>query len=71
MRVLAFALHIENIGMAGFAGLVTGKLHWAGRNLSDCGTAIVPVLSEAVGNHEMSNHKENNEGENEESRKSE
>lgn len=71
MRVLALAFDIENIGMAGLASLVTGKLHRAGCNLTDRIAAIVPVLPEAARNHVMSNDKKNDEGENEESRESE
>ncbi len=71
MRVLAFALHIKHIRVASLAGLMTGKLHWAGCNLTDRIAAIVPVLPEAAWNHVMSNDKKNDEGENEESRESE
>ncbi len=71
MRVLAFALQIENIGVTRFAGLMPGKLHGAGCNLTDRIAAIVPELPEAARNHVMSNYKKNDEGENEESRESE
>ena len=71
MRMLALAFHIEDVGVAGFACLVTGKFHRAGRDFADCGAAIVPVLPETRRNHEMSNHKEDDEGENKESRESE
>jgi hypothetical protein len=71
MRVLAFALHIKHIRVAGFAGLVTGELHRTGCNLTDRIAAIVPVLPKAAWNHVMSNDEKNDEGENEESRESE
>ena len=71
MRMLTFAFHIEDIGVAGFACLVTGEFHRASRNLPDCSAAVVPILPKARWNHEMSNDKEDDEGENEESRESE
>lgn len=71
MRVLAFALQIENIGVTRLAGLVSGKLHRAGCNLTNRTAAIVPVLPEGARNHVMSNEKKNDEGQNEEPRKSE
>jgi hypothetical protein len=54
MRVLAFALQIENIGVTRFAGLMPGKLHRACCNLTDRIAAIVPVLPKAVWNHVVS-----------------
>lgn len=71
VRMLALALHIEHVAMAGFAGLMTGKLHRTGRNLTDRIAAIVAVLSEAFGNHVTSDDKKDNEGENKEPRESE
>jgi len=71
MCVLAFALQIENIGVTRFAGLMPGKLHRAGCNLTDRIAAIVPVLPEAARNNVMANDKKHDEGENEESRESE
>lgn len=70
VRVLAFALQIEHIGVARLARLVTGELYRTGCNLTDRIAAIVPELPEAARNHIMSNDEENDEGENEESRKS-
>ena len=52
MRMLALALHIEDVGVAGFACLVAGELHRTGRNLADCSAAVVAILSEALWNHE-------------------
>ena len=71
MRMLALALQIEDIGMAGLASLVTGKFHRSGRNLANGIAAIVTVLSEALWNDVTSNHEKDHESENEESRKSE
>ena len=71
MRMLAFALHVEDITVAGFACLVTGKLDRPGCNLADGSAAIMPVLPEASRNHVMSNDEKDDEGENEESRESE
>jgi hypothetical protein len=50
---------------------MSGKLHRAGRNLTDRSTAIVSILPEARRNHVMSNDKKDDEGENEESREAE
>jgi len=71
MRVLAFDLHIEDIGVTRFAGLMSGKLHRAGRYLADRSTAIVSILPEARWNHVVSNDENDDEGENEESREAE
>ena len=71
MRVLAFDLHIEDIGVTRFAGLMSGKLHRAGRYLADRSTAIVSILPEARWNHVVSNDEKDDEGENEESREAE
>jgi len=71
MRVLAFALHIQNIGVARLAGLMTGKRDRARCNLTNCRTAIVSILPEARRNYVMSNDKKNDEGENGKSRESE
>jgi hypothetical protein len=71
MRVLAFALHIENIGVTRLAGLMPGKLHRAGCNLADRSTPIVPVLPKAGGNYVMPDDKKEDECENEESRETE
>ena len=71
MRVLAFGLHIQNIGMTRLASLVTGELHRTGRNVPDCIAPIVPVLPEAGRHHVVSDDKKDNESENKESRESE
>jgi hypothetical protein len=71
VHVSAFALHIEDIGMAGLASLVTGELNGSSRDFAECSTAIVPILPKARWNHVMSNDKKDDEGENEESRETE
>lgn len=71
VRVLAFALHIEYVAVAGLARLVTGKLHGTRGYLTDRIAAIVAVLSEAFRNHVTSDYKKDNEGEDEEPRESE
>jgi len=71
VHVSAFALHIEDIGMAGLASLVTGELNGSSRDFAECSTAIVPILTKARWNHVMANDKKDNEGENEESRETE
>ena len=71
VRMLAFALYIEDIAVTGFTRLVPGKLYRPCCNLADGSAAVVPVLPKASRNHVMSNDEEDDEGENEESRKSE
>ena len=71
VRMFALALHIQHIGVAGFASLVAGKLHGVGGDLANGGAAIVPVLSKTLRNDVTSNNKKDNKGENKKSRKSE
>ena len=69
--VLAFALYVQHVAVAGFASLVSSEFHWPGCNLSNGRAAIVSILPEARWNHVVSNDQKNDEGENEESRESE
>ena len=71
MCVLAVALHIQDIGMARLAGLMTGELHRSRSNFTDSGATVVPILAKAWWNHEVSNNKKDDKGENEQSRESE
>ena len=49
VRVLAGLLYVQNVGVAGLAGLVAGELDRARCDLGDGGAAVVSVLSEARG----------------------
>lgn len=71
VRMLAFALYIEDIAMAGFACLMAGELYLPCSDLANRSAAIVPILSEASWNDVMPNDEKDDEGENEESRESE
>jgi len=50
MRMLARLLHIENIGVAGFAGVMTGIVHWARPNLPDRSRTIVSIAAKGLRN---------------------
>ena len=71
MRVLALALHIQDIGMARLASLMTGELHGSSRDLANGIATIVTVLPEALWNNVTSDYEKDHESENEESRESE
>ena len=66
MRMLARLLHIENIGVAGFAGVMTGIVHGARPNLPDRSRTIVSIAAKGLWNdmtsygpeHEKRNYKE-------------
>jgi hypothetical protein len=68
MRMLALALCVGYVTVAGLAGLVSGKLHRSSTDLSDGVAAVVPILPKALGNHVASDHKKDNESEDEQSR---
>jgi len=71
MCVFALALHIQDIGMARLASLMTGELHRSSRDLANGIAAIVAVLPEALWNNVASDYEKNNKRENKESRESE
>lgn len=57
-HVLACLLFVQDIGVAGFAGLVAGMDNGPCRNLSDGGSAIVPILPKAArDNRSAQDHK--------------
>jgi hypothetical protein len=47
MRVLAGAFLVEDVRMAGFAGLMAGKFNWPGRDFGYGTSAVMAVLSKA------------------------
>ncbi len=71
VRVLALGFHVQNIGVAGLARLVAGKLHRSSGNLTNRFAAIVSILPEALGNNVTSNNEKDNKGKNKQPRKSE
>jgi cyanate permease len=71
VRMLAFASFVGYVGVAAFAGVMTGKLHRVSGDFSDGCAAIVTVLAKAWGNDEVADHQENEEREDKEPRKSE
>ncbi len=56
VRVFAALLYIQNVCMADLAGLVPSKLDRMCANFTDGRTAIVPILSEGLGDNEPSYH---------------
>jgi hypothetical protein len=60
----------EDIGVAGFAGLMAGKVDGFGGYLGDCGSAVMAILSEGPGHDEVADHEKHREGDDEEKGKS-
>jgi hypothetical protein len=63
MRVFAVLFCVQNVGVAAFASLMTGKLHRAGCHLTDGCTAIMPVLSKTLWDNVVPHHQKHQEGE--------
>jgi hypothetical protein len=61
--VLAGLLGIQDVGMAGLAGLMSGEVDWAGGDLGDGGAAIVAILAETLGHDEMPDYEKHEEEE--------
>ena len=61
--VFALRFHIQNVGVTGFAGLMSGKFDGMRGDLADSGAAIVPVLAKALWNDVVARHQEHQEGE--------
>lgn len=59
--VLAGLLHLEDVRMAGFAGIVAGEVDGTGSNFSNGGSTVVAVLPEALRHHEVPDHKKQRE----------
>ena len=60
MRVHAFALHLEDFGVAALASPMTGKHDRLCGNFGQGGTPVVPVLAESLGHEDASHHQEQN-----------
>lgn len=69
--MLACLLHIRNVGMARFASTLTCKVDGTRGDVTNRGTAVVAILSEALRYNEVSNHQEDHEGNNKQKGKSE
>jgi hypothetical protein len=63
VHVLAVLLHCQNVCVTGLAGIVAGEVDRAGGDLSDGGSAVVAVLTEALWDNKVPDHEENEEGE--------
>lgn len=62
VRVLADFLHFQDVCVTGLAGLVAGEMDGTGGDLADCVSAVVAILSEALGYDEVPDYKEHEEG---------
>jgi len=71
VRMFPGLLYVQNVRVAGFAGLVAGKFDWMRGNLADGGPAIVPILTKAPGDNVVAHHQKHQEGEDEQPRKPE
>jgi hypothetical protein len=60
--MFALRLHVQNIGVTGFAGLVAGKFDGMRSNFADGGAAIVPILAKASGNNIVARHQKHQKG---------
>jgi len=69
--VLAVLFCVENIGATGFTGLVTGKGGRSVGNFSEGIAAVVPVLSEAVRDHEAASDEKQDQADGENRRQAE
>ena len=56
VSVLATLFLVEDIGMAGFTGLMAGEIEWPGGDFGQRIAAIVSVLSETAGHHKASDN---------------
>jgi hypothetical protein len=71
MRMFALRLHIQNISMAGLAGLMAGKPDRTGCDLANGGSAIVPILAKAFRDNVVADHQEDEKCQDKEPGKSE
>jgi hypothetical protein len=65
MRMFAGLLYVRYVRVAGFACIVTSELNGMRGDFADCGSAIVPILSKALWDNEMTHHQKHQKGENE------
>ena len=67
--VLAGFFGVEDVRMAGLAGLVAGEMDGTSGNLTDCGSAVMAVFAKGLGHDEVPDNKEHEEGNDEQERK--
>jgi hypothetical protein len=67
--VLACLLRFKNVRMAGLASFMPGKVDGAGSDLAHRVCAVMTVLSEALGDYEVTYHQECEERDHKEKRK--
>src|SRR5664279_2338081 len=70
MRMLADLLHIQHVGVACLACVMTGKLHRMRCDLAKGGPAVMAILPKRARNHVPSYHPEREKCDDEKSRKS-
>lgn len=66
--VLAYFFHFQNVCVTGLAGFMAGKVDGTGGDLADRVSAVMAILSKALGNDKVSNYKEDKEGDYEQKR---
>src|ERR1017187_5873747 len=69
--VLAGFFGVQDVRMAGLAGLVAGEMDGTSGNLTDCGSTVMAVFAKGLGHDEVPDNKEHEEGSDEQERKSE
>jgi len=63
MRMLAVLLHVQNVRVAGLAGLVTRELYRVSGNITNGRAAIVTILPKGLGDNKPSYHQKQQKGE--------
>jgi hypothetical protein len=71
MRMFSLALLVNNVGVTGFAGIVSGIPHRVGGDFANGCAPVVAILPKALWHYVMSHHKKHHKGEDEEPRKPE
>jgi hypothetical protein len=69
--MLACLLDLENVGMTGFARLMTREVDGTGGNLSNGGSTVVTVFAEALRNNEVTDDQKDYEANDEQKSKPE
>jgi hypothetical protein len=64
-------LHLRNVGMARLASLLPRKVDGTGGNLTNGGSAVVAIFSEALRYNEVTDHEKYHEGNDKQKGKSE
>lgn len=69
--MLACLLYLENVGMTGFARLMTCEVDGTGGNLSNGGSTVVAIFAEALRNNKATDHQKEYEANDEQKSKPE